>query len=94
MESLKQRIVNIVKLPVAWIVALVTLVALYIKYLQNKNSTLEGQAQESDTKAQDAVLAQQQTDLKAQNDAKIAALEAEKGRKLTDQELNDELNKI
>ena len=94
MESIKQKLLGWLKTPLAILVALGTLVVLYIKYLRGKNSELEAGAETAESKKVDAVLAQQQADLKAQHDADIAKLEADKGRKLSDQEMTDFLKKL
>jgi uncharacterized protein HemX len=94
MEAIKQKLLQWFKTPLAIFVAIGVLIAGYIEFLRVKNRNLEANAETAESKAKDQVLAQQQTDLKAQNAAAIADLEKEKGRSLTDSELNDFLNKL
>ena len=82
------------KKPFIFIGAIVGILLLYIRFLKDKNATLEGQAEENETKKTDAVLEQQQKDLATQHAEAISQLETEKGRKLTPDELNDFLNKL
>jgi len=94
MDSLKSKLLELLKKPAAWITAVVIFVGLYIEILRGQKKKLEADAETAESKKKDAVLAQQQEDLKLQHADAITTLEAEKGRKLSDAELNDFLNKI
>ena len=91
---MKEKIIAILKTPAAIISGIIGILLLVIKFLSNKNKTLGAQVEGAEASKRDAVLEQQQLDLSEQHKKDIAALEVEKQRKLTQEEMVDFLKKI
>lgn len=73
---------------------IISALLLALKFLSGKNKQLEADAENAESNKKDAVLAQEQKDNKANLDKDLANLEKEKAKKLSDQELLDELEKL
>lgn len=91
---MKEKLLTWIKMPVVWIGTAITVLLMVVKYLLSKNRELGVKVENAESDKKDAVLNQQQEDLRKQKEADLAAIEAEKGRKLTDKELEDFLNKL
>lgn len=76
-----------------YVIAAFTLLAGLFLWERNKRQDSEAKLENADTKKDDAVLAQHQSDLQKELKDSQAASEAEKAKAVTDQELLDFLNK-
>jgi biopolymer transport protein ExbB/TolQ len=87
-------VISWLKKPFVIIGGIIAILLIYIKLLRSSKAKLEVQSMESDEKQKDAVLAQQQQDLKDKLASDLKPIEDAKKQNLTDQQLTDEINKL
>lgn len=89
-EKIKPHVLTIKAL----VAAALSILFLLFKWEKRGKENAEAQLEQAEYKKNDAVLSQQEQDAKAQLEKDKAALELEKGRKLTDEEMAEYLKKL